>query len=556
MIWEPLSNPILFQLTMALVHFVWQGALIWLIWVAVMRYSTRPETRYNAGVAALGVMLACPIVTACLTPQQSPQLAVSQVNAEIDSAKVIDETGLLTPAAAADDSMVTSSDLSLGVVLIQRFQPVLLLTWLLGVVLLGGRLLIAYAATVWLRSEGTRLERSIQRIADQISRRLGFLTTPPIGVSSQIGEALTLGVLQPMVLLPVAWLTELSPEVLEAVIAHELAHVRRGDLWINAAQRVVETLFFYHPAVWFISRQIRVEREFCCDELAILTTGRRVQYAQSLELVARRQMNQSAAAFATPFLGDRTMTLLKRVRHALGIPLGRESGRLLPVGLALVVVPVGLWVASAMLASPRLLAEGEAANGRDADFERPLRREGLFGPPPRRDGNFGPPPRRDGDVGPPPRREGDFGPPPRREGDAGPPPRREGDFGPPREEMIHLLREEMQMLRAHMDRIQRRLDEMQGPPRRDGNRPRPEGPRDGRRPRPEGPRDGDRPRPEGPRDGDRPRPEGPRDGDRPRPEGPRDGDRPRPEGPRDGDRPRPEGPRDSDAAPAPRLDAE
>ncbi|MCC9606634.1 M48 family metalloprotease [Blastopirellula sp. JC732] len=567
MFWEPLSNPIYFQLTMALVHFVWQGALIWLVWVAVMRFSTRPETRYNAGVAALAVMLACPFVTACVSPQQSP--AVSEEPAVAEVAEVIDETGLLTAAAVEEVATTVEADSSLGVDLIYQFQPILLFVWLLGIVLFGGRLLVAYAATVWLRSEGSRLERSIQNIADQISRRMEFIVTPAIGVSSRIGEAMTVGVLQPMILLPTAWLTELSPDVLEAVIAHELAHVRRGDLWVNAAQRVIETLFFYHPAVWYISRQVRVEREFCCDELAILATGRRVQYAQSLELVARRQFEPAAAVLAAPFLGDRTMNLLKRVRHALGIPLGRESGRLLPVGLALLVVPVGLWVAVAMLSSPRVMAEDEAAAPRegerprdggefgfgppahgDRDFVRPPRREGdrdFYTGAPRREGEAGMPPRREGDFGPPPRREGDFGPPPRREGEGDRPARREGDMAPrSQQEMIHLLREEMQMLRVHMERLQRRINELEGVPMREGDRPRPEGLRGGDRPRPEGMREGDRPRPEGAREGDRPRPEGARDGDRPRPEGARDGDRPRPEGAREGDRPRPEGARDGD----------
>ncbi|TWT38555.1 M56 family metallopeptidase [Blastopirellula retiformator] len=568
MIWEPLSDPIFFQLTMALIHFVWQGALIWLLWVGAMRYSARPETRYLAGVVALFALAACPIVTACLTPQQPPVVidATSLIAAaEISGEEVVDETGLLTAGLTeesnAETAAMTPADTSLGVNLVYRFQPILLSAWLVGVLLFGGRLIFAYAATVWLRTEGARLESSIQTIADQISRRIGFLTTPAIGVSSRIGEAMTLGILQPMVLLPTAWLTELSPDVLEAVIAHELAHIRRGDLWINAAQRVIEALFFYHPAVWCISRQVRVEREFCCDEMAILATGRRVQYAQSLELVARRQLEPAAAVLATPFLGDRTMNLLNRVRHALGIAPGPESARLLPVGIALVVVPVGLWVAVAMLSSPRVLADDDRPHE-----EREFLDEGEFGygAPPRGERNFVRPPRREGEpgfFGPPPRREGEFGPPPRREGDFGPPPRREGEMAPhSHQEMIGLLREEMHMLRRemhmlreemHMLRMQHRINKLEGVPPRDSDRPRPEDMRDGDRPRPEDMRDGDRPRPEGMRYGDRPRPEGMRYGDRPRPEGMRDGDRPRPEGMRDGDRPRPEGPRDGEAAAAP-----
>ena len=68
-----------------------------------------------------------------------------------------------------------------------------------------------------------------------------------------------------MILLPTSWLTELPPDMLESIIAHELAHIRRGDLWVNLLQRVIEVLLFYHPAVWWLSQRIRVERELCCD---------------------------------------------------------------------------------------------------------------------------------------------------------------------------------------------------------------------------------------------------------------------------------------------------
>ena len=78
-----------------------------------------------------------------------------------------------------------------------------------------------------------------------------------------------IGWLRPVVLLPVSCLTGLSPEQIEAVLCHELAHVRRHDYLVSVVQSVIETLLFYHPAVWWVSKQIRRERECCCDELAV-----------------------------------------------------------------------------------------------------------------------------------------------------------------------------------------------------------------------------------------------------------------------------------------------
>ena len=102
-------------------------------------------------------------------------------------------------------------------------------------------------------------------------------------ISPTILQAMAVGYLRPMVLLPAAMVTQMQPEMLEAVIAHELAHIRRFDLWINLGQRVAETLLFYHPAVWWLSICLRSERELCCDELAVKATGRRLAYASTLE---------------------------------------------------------------------------------------------------------------------------------------------------------------------------------------------------------------------------------------------------------------------------------
>jgi len=91
-----------------------------------------------------------------------------------------------------------------------------------------------------------------------------------------------------VVLLPIALLTQCPAELLEAMIAHELAHIRRHDLWVNLFQRVVETVLFYHPAVWWVSGRMRLERELCCDDLAIRATGRRAEYATASSSCAAR----------------------------------------------------------------------------------------------------------------------------------------------------------------------------------------------------------------------------------------------------------------------------
>src|SRR5213075_1678041 len=88
--------------------------------------------------------------------------------------------------------------------------------------------------------------------------------------------------LRPVVLLPASTLTGLAPKQIEMVLAHELAHIRRHDFLVNILQAVVETLMFYHPAVWWMSRRLRIERENCCDDLAVAVCGDALQYARAL----------------------------------------------------------------------------------------------------------------------------------------------------------------------------------------------------------------------------------------------------------------------------------
>jgi polysaccharide export outer membrane protein len=116
--------------------------------------------------------------------------------------------------------------------------------------------------------------------------------------------------------------------VLEAVIAHELAHLRRWDLAINWAQRVVEAVLFFHPVVWWCSRRIRAEREMCCDELALGVVDNRLEYAKALADLARRDVSRGEPAWAAG-IGGSKMVLLERIRNVLGLaaePQGRLHG--------------------------------------------------------------------------------------------------------------------------------------------------------------------------------------------------------------------------------------
>ncbi len=168
-----------------------------------------------------------------------------------------------------------------------------------------------------------------------------------------------------MVLLPVAIVTQMPPEMLEAIVAHELAHIRRYDLWVNLAQRVVETLLFYHPAVWWLSHRLRNEREFCCDELAVQATGERLAYASALEIAGRTRSTARQPVLALG-LGRGRQSTLGRVRHVLGLPPLPPDPRFWLAG----VITVALLVLVALPAVSILTARAanQSSEGAGADF--------------------------------------------------------------------------------------------------------------------------------------------------------------------------------------------
>src|SRR5213076_1329469 len=124
---------------------------------------------------------------------------------------------------------------------------------------------------------------------------------------------MVVGWLRPAILLPVAALASLSTTQIEAILAHELAHIRRHDYAVNVLQAIVETLLFYHPAVWWLSNRIRVEREHCCDDVAVALFGNPLQYARALTRFEELRLDPAHALLAA-----NGGSLLTRIRRLVG----------------------------------------------------------------------------------------------------------------------------------------------------------------------------------------------------------------------------------------------
>jgi bla regulator protein blaR1 len=322
-------SPIAAALTAALLHSLWMGALVALaLSFLVGRLKDRtPNLRYAVWLAGMGVLSLTPPVSAWVLYRP------------LDSA---DANALSGAAAWSWIDGVSSLSLSQPT----RF-PLLewvLPLWMLGVGLFSLRLLWACARVVRLRRRGVEASRTVMDRARMLAERMGLERRFRVVELSDAGPAAdgpgVVGWLRPVVFVPSSAMLGLSPDQLEAILAHELAHIRRHDYLVNLGQMVVETLMFFNPAVWWISARVREERELCCDDLAIQAAGDALAYARALTRLERARLQPGpAVAAAGPTLGD-------RVRRILGQPASSRGSSLMPALIALAISVTGVLLAT------------------------------------------------------------------------------------------------------------------------------------------------------------------------------------------------------------------
>ena len=162
----------------------------------------------------------------------------------------------------------------------------------------------------------------MHKVLERTARRLRLARAVEVLQSTLVKTPVVVGYFRPAVLLPLCVVTGLPEAQLELILAHELAHIRRHDYLVNLLQTLVETLFFYHPAVWWLSRQIRNERENCCDDVAMATVGSRADYGRAL--LAIEELRATSTALSLASHGG---SLLARIRRIAGCePAPRIAG--------------------------------------------------------------------------------------------------------------------------------------------------------------------------------------------------------------------------------------
>ena len=338
------AGPALGQLGWVLLHFLWQGALfgVLLRCANFLLRRSPAHARYLAGCATLLLMAASPIITFCAlraTSDESSALLFSGEQVEQLLAKPFLGGNGAVSGVSVDGSGAAGGTLGWKRH-VDALLPWLTLVWLFGAVLTalrraGGWIWLTYtvrSATLPIQDE--RLADLAKRL---VHRPVRFLE------SWMVEGPATLGVLRPIILLPISATTGLTHKQLLAIMAHELAHIRRWDYAVNVAQAAIEAMLFFHPAVSWASWRVRQERENCCDDIAVDVAGDRTLYAIALERLDRLRDGPTATA-AHLALGAGGGDLLVRIGRLLGVRpydsahVGRGAGVLWGMGCGLVLL--------------------------------------------------------------------------------------------------------------------------------------------------------------------------------------------------------------------------
>jgi len=264
------SSPLLYGLALTLIHFIWQGALVALalkLLLTITPYQ-KAQLRYFWSALAMINSLIVPIITFYIVFQPEYIQQYTQLS----------NTILLSQSTELQQSSSTVWYQELIETL-----PYVSLLWLTTVSMLASKLFIElYNVNQLAKTDTIPANDALVKRFETLVERIQLTKTPRLLISLRTKVPMAIGWLKPVVLIPASMLTGLTPAQLDMLILHELAHIRRHDYFVNFLQTLVETLLFFHPGVRWISKQMRNEREYCSDDIAVKISGNPIAYAHTL----------------------------------------------------------------------------------------------------------------------------------------------------------------------------------------------------------------------------------------------------------------------------------
>jgi beta-lactamase regulating signal transducer with metallopeptidase domain/protein involved in polysaccharide export with SLBB domain len=310
-----------------LLQSLWQNAIVAasLALALVCLRRRTPQMRYVIACAALLLMAALPLATAVLAFSARP-LAAESASFSASAHPIVavpDHPTLSTPP------VVTAPP--------DRFTTILRAasySWIFGIALLSTWNLLGWLRVRRVRIAALPISGAWPNRLPELAAILRIGGDVALRVSDHLSTPAVVGWLRPVILVPASALTDLPPSYLDALLLHELAHVRRHDYLVNLLQTMIETLLFYHPAVWWCGSVIRTQREHCCDDIAAQHCGSAILYAHTLAAIEQLR----APALPGWALGATGGSLLRRIERLVGSPTSRANSRPAAMSLTMLLI--------------------------------------------------------------------------------------------------------------------------------------------------------------------------------------------------------------------------
>ena len=300
------DEAIIDSLVWTLIHSLWQFTIVGLVVSVLIKKFQDLHTplRYMVSLAGLFTSVLISAVTFCYYYNQfhpdltnlpggsfqiQPELLLSAINDEFNNPSWIEKN---------------------------KFSLIYL--WLSGLVLLLLRMLYSIAFIKYIHYKAVAvLDSSVIKVFDDLIAKTGIKSSPKLKTSAHIDTPALIGFFKPVILLPISLVNQLTIRETEIIIAHELAHFVRKDQFINIIQTFIECIFYYHPAIWYISGQVRQEREKCCDQMAISLTGDKLSYARTLIKLQEHKLNINNPQLIMGFTNKNNKIFSNRIKHIL-----------------------------------------------------------------------------------------------------------------------------------------------------------------------------------------------------------------------------------------------
>lgn len=307
-----LSEDMIYALGWTVIHSLWQASLIALLMsYLVNRYQNKSSIlRYRIAAMSLFAVLVTSLATFIIYYDMS---SVSTIMAN-------------STAGTIADSSSSGSSYSIFSSIAGFFENnmvIIVWTWLLGCALFLVKLVGGIVYLKSLINTGNPIENNaILKRFNDLTRRIKFSRKILLLESAKIQTPMMLGHLKPVILFPIGLINKLEIEEVEAILAHEISHIFRNDYLVNIIQSLVEVLFYYHPAVWWISANIKSERENCCDDLALRICGNKLKYASALIKLKEIEIN-NIPSLAIPFSSNNE-NLFNRIKRIFDQPQNKS----------------------------------------------------------------------------------------------------------------------------------------------------------------------------------------------------------------------------------------